>query len=410
MRVPTIDRGEGAASPWGRPRPAEESIRIVPQEAPLAGLVVGGTLLTLLTFGIYRFWYRTRLRRYYWGNTTVLGDGFDYTGTGRELLVGFLIMLAIFVPLNFAASLVGLFAGENVGGILSGVIALLILPAFIQIAIYRARGYRLARTRFRGVRFHQTGTGTGFLITTAKWLILTILSLGICYPYLSEAMHRYRVENTHFGSLQAETRSSAKVLMKPWLLVWTVLVILLVMVGAVAVTTALALSEFAIGVELLIAACALAVLPILWQNYRVAEFRHFVSTTRFGALTLSSDASARSVIWITVKYLVILAVTMLGLGIVLGILLFGSLGAMSNLFDEEAFSLGGGLGVVLIPLALLIAYALVTELYFRRRLWAHYAGSISLTNTSQLASIIQRAGQDGGAFGDSFDPGFDIAG
>lgn len=420
MRVPTIDRGPGAASPWGRPRAPEEAIRLEPFDAPLAGIVVKGTLLTLITLGIYRFWYRVNLRRYYWSNTTLLGDGFEYTGTGRELLVGFLIMLAIFVPLNFAASLVGLFAGEVVGSVISAIAAALILPALIQIFIYRARGYRLSRTRYRGIRFHQTGTGTAFLATTAKWLLLTALTFGIVLPYLREAMNRYKISNTHFGSLNANCGSSPKALMKHWLLVWGVAMLLLVGGGLAAIGFALATFNGASAESLVIGSgfllilggpallIGLLVIAVLWQVYRVHEFRHFVSTTRFGELALSSDASAKTVIWITVKFLLLLVVFLIGLIAIMALL--GGMAAFWEVVSDDAEAGGGFLMLIVLGLAALIGYALIKELYLNRKLWQHYAGSITLTNTSQLANIIQSQGQEGSALGDSFDPGFDIGG
>ncbi len=63
----------------------------------------------------------------------------------------FLIALAIFVPLNFAATLIGLFAGQAAGGVVSAAVALVVLPGLVQVAIYRARAYRLSRTRYRGI-------------------------------------------------------------------------------------------------------------------------------------------------------------------------------------------------------------------------------------------------------------------
>jgi uncharacterized membrane protein YjgN (DUF898 family) len=365
--------------------------------------VIKGTLLTLVTLGIYRFWYRVNLRRYYWSNTSLLGDGFEYTGTGRELLVGFLIMLAIFVPLNFAASLVGLFAGEVVGGVISAIAAVLILPALIQIFIYRARGYRLSRTRYRGIRFHQTGTGTAFLATTAKWLLLTALTLGIVFPYLREAMNRYKISNTHFGSLQASCGSNPRALMKPWLMAWGLMMIMLVGGGLAAASFAVAsfggasVESLATGAGLLLLLggpamlIGLLALAVLWQVYRVHEFRHFVSTTRFGELALSSDASAKTVIWITVIFLMLL--------VALGVVIVALLTIAPN-----------GFSVLLSASIALIGYPLIKELYLSRKLWQHYAGSIALTNTSQLASIIQSQGQEGSALGDSFDPGFDLGG
>src|SRR5215471_14645472 len=53
-------------------------------------------LLGIVTLGIYsRFWGKTRFRRYFWNHTSLLGERFEYDGTGGELFRRFL--LAIFV-------------------------------------------------------------------------------------------------------------------------------------------------------------------------------------------------------------------------------------------------------------------------------------------------------------------------
>ncbi|MCY4396908.1 MAG: DUF898 family protein, partial [Rhodospirillaceae bacterium] len=46
--------------------------------------------LSILTLGIYRFWGRTRIRRYVWSQTSLLGEPLEYTGRGIELFLGFL--------------------------------------------------------------------------------------------------------------------------------------------------------------------------------------------------------------------------------------------------------------------------------------------------------------------------------
>ncbi len=49
-------------------------------------------MLNLVTLFFYRFWGRTRVRQYLWGRTSLLGDRFTYTGTGKEMFLGFLII------------------------------------------------------------------------------------------------------------------------------------------------------------------------------------------------------------------------------------------------------------------------------------------------------------------------------
>ena len=49
----------------------------------------------VLTLGWSRFWGRTRLRRYLWNHFSILGDRFEYRGRGIELLIGFVLVLAM---------------------------------------------------------------------------------------------------------------------------------------------------------------------------------------------------------------------------------------------------------------------------------------------------------------------------
>ena len=71
-------------------------------------LVARGAGLELITVGFYRFWLATDIRRHLWSNTDIDGDAAEYTGRGKELLVGFLFALAILVPIYLAYFLVGL--------------------------------------------------------------------------------------------------------------------------------------------------------------------------------------------------------------------------------------------------------------------------------------------------------------
>ncbi|TPQ30073.1 DUF898 domain-containing protein, partial [Bradyrhizobium guangdongense] len=86
-------------TPVGPPQP------ITPPPLPPAGidftgdrraftrLVSKGAALELVTFGFYRFWLVTDIRRHLWSNTSVNGDAAEYTGRAKELLIGFLFAL-----------------------------------------------------------------------------------------------------------------------------------------------------------------------------------------------------------------------------------------------------------------------------------------------------------------------------
>ena len=52
-----------------------------------------------------------------------------------------------------------------------GVIAFAALGLIGQYAIYRARRYRLTRTIYRGVRFHQSGSAWRYAFRAVFWWI-----------------------------------------------------------------------------------------------------------------------------------------------------------------------------------------------------------------------------------------------
>ncbi len=92
----------------------------------LAGLGLLNTMLTILTLGIYSFWGRTEARRRIWSMVRMNGEPFAYTGTGKELFLGYIIVfLIITVPTILAFSvipyvaiyLLGPVAGPIVGAI-----------------------------------------------------------------------------------------------------------------------------------------------------------------------------------------------------------------------------------------------------------------------------------------------------
>ena len=58
---------------------------------------------------------RTDIRRHLWSNTVIDGDAAEYTGRGKELLIGFLVALAILVPIYLGYFLVGLEAEQLQG-------------------------------------------------------------------------------------------------------------------------------------------------------------------------------------------------------------------------------------------------------------------------------------------------------
>ena len=88
--------------------PAPKGIVFTGERPEFRKLVTRGAWLELLTLGFYRFWLATDMRRHLWSHTSVDGDAAEYTGTTKELFLGFLFALAILAPIYLLYFLVAL--------------------------------------------------------------------------------------------------------------------------------------------------------------------------------------------------------------------------------------------------------------------------------------------------------------
>jgi len=155
------------APPVEAPAPPPNGARFLGNERAFWRLLIRGACLLLVTLGIYRFWLATDVRRFLWSNTEIAGDGLEYIGTAKELLIGFLIAIALLVPLNVVLFLSAF--GRGWLSQMSGLLALIVLALLGQFAVYRARRYRLTRTVYRGIRFHQTGSAWRYAVCAIFW-------------------------------------------------------------------------------------------------------------------------------------------------------------------------------------------------------------------------------------------------
>lgn len=190
------------------------------QAGKLFGMGLKIATLSLFTLGFYRFWGKTQVRRYLWSRVSLLGDRFEYAGTGKELFLGFLIALGVLIPLGAASYGIELFlVGKS--GITQGIVITAqysVLFFLIGYATFRARRYRLSRTIFRSIRFWQTGSNVGYALRMMGYLLLTLVTLGIARPIGDAALYRYLMRHTWFGSQNFEFTGRAGPMMGKWIL------------------------------------------------------------------------------------------------------------------------------------------------------------------------------------------------
>lgn len=94
----------------------------------------------------------------------------------------------------------------------------------LGFAIYRARRYRLTRTRWRGIRAGQTGEASRYAALSLGYLLLSLMTLGLTVPLLNTRLQQYRMANTWIGNRQFRFDAEAGPLFRKWLFYWVLLV------------------------------------------------------------------------------------------------------------------------------------------------------------------------------------------
>lgn len=271
----------------------------------LFSLVLVNFVLNAATGGFYRFWAKTRLRHYFLSRISFLKDRLIYTGTGKELFFGFLMVLGILVPFFAGFGFLKYYAlGMGLPAIVAvNVVFYSVFMFLFHAAVYRAQRYRLSRTTWRGIRGGQVGSALVYAVRAMGWSIAVLLTAGLIYPLMRANLMRYKINNARFGQEGFSFEGGAGPLFRYWMLPWlSVLAIagayiaLASMVGidnlvdgakklsneeSVAVGEAILTWLPAVG-----AAVVVYFLSSFW--YRAAEVRHFTGHTTFGELAFES--------------------------------------------------------------------------------------------------------------------------
>ena len=171
----------------------------------LFGIYVVNILLTIVTFGFYRFWGRVKVRRFMLSQTAFEGDRFAYHGTGKELLLGFVkALLFVGMPIT-ALSTAARLSGDVKIVIATQAFTSLLVFIFIPIAMVGARRYRLSRTSWRGIRFSFRGRAWAFVRIFMLATLLNSVTLTLYYPFFQARQQGFLVSNSYFGRRPRES-------------------------------------------------------------------------------------------------------------------------------------------------------------------------------------------------------------
>ena len=396
----------------------------VPGEVWFAGdrgefrrLVSRGAALELITFGFYRFWLATDIRRHLWSNTVIEGNAAEYTGRGKELLFGFLFAVAILMPIYLLYFLVGVEV-ERAKAFASFPL-FLFFYLFGQFAIYRARRYRLTRTVWCGVRFWMSGSGLAYAGRAALWGVLMMLTLGLILPWREAALERYKMRHSYYGDLPGRFEGTGWAFFKRgwwlWLLAVAPFATLVILPLLRFIPRLSPMSKGFTQASGLVVLLILLTFPFIYGLFKAVEWRWWLSGIRFGELRFESSLLNGALVglyWKVIGWFLLISV-------LFSAYLFGCAALLAGITHTPVakfFTPGNLQGSIPMLVATVIGYLgfiltlnVVMRVYLLRDVWARVITSTTVYHLDAAANVAAE-GELANALGEGFADGLDVAG
>ena len=382
-------------------------------------LLVAGSLFQIPTFGFYRFWMNTKLRRHLWANTQIEGEAFEYTGNAKELLIGFLIALAVLAPIYIGYFILTFMVEEKYA--FASIPLFLILYVLAHFGRYRARKYRASRTVFRGVRFWMKGAGWAYAGRAILWDIATILTVGLALPWAMASLERYRMRHTYFGNIQGDFAGTGWTLFKRGWWVWAIGVAFIAglgVIGADVLASRLGADQslkattggaIAVGMITPLVLIFVVLMPLAMAIFT----RWHLDGVRFGDVAVSSKLR------IGTFYGLFFKVLFSSIGYSIAFVIVAGIGTsiVGSIFQEAVSEMQAGewtAGAILIGilggvayLILLLGFGVIQRYFFGRGLWAAIVTTTTVANLRSVDAVVA-AGQPAGVIGEGLADALDF--
>ena len=292
-----------------------------------APIALTNLLLTIVTLGVYRFWAITRERRYLWSRSRFVDENLEWSGTGMELFVGFLLVLILLgIPFTVIQLITQglIFRQEQ---LLAGVLLIVFFLAIFYltgVARFRALRYRLSRTRWRGIRGGSDNQGWGFGLSYMWKSVVAWIPLGLLIPWSMTSLWNERWSKMSFGPHAFEANASPGPIFVRFLLFY--LAPFIIVVAAFVAILVGGIVGFGIGEEtgagigaifagFLAIVGVYAILGLIAVAFYAAFYREVVGNTRWGDIDFSFEASTKDWIRLLLGDVALVLVTF-GLGLI----------------------------------------------------------------------------------------------
>ncbi|MCW3797827.1 YjgN family protein [Sphingomonas sp. BN140010] len=256
-------------------------------------------LLVVVTLGVYRFWASARERRYLWSRTHVIDDTLEWTGTGKEMFFGFLMVMAVMLPFFLFIQLVfPALVARGKEGAAAGLATLVYLGIFVLIgfARFRALRYRLSRTWWHGIRGGSDDSGWSYAAEYLGRSLAAFATLFIMFPWAQTSLWNLRWNKMSFGPLPFRADLTTEGLKRRWALLYIAPFAMLIVGGILAAIVGFSLRSSVNGATLgvifvgLFALVYLAI-PLATLHWYAKYYRHAAAATSLGELQFGFDAT-----------------------------------------------------------------------------------------------------------------------
>jgi uncharacterized membrane protein YjgN (DUF898 family) len=289
-----------------------------------APIALTNLLLTIVTLGIYRFWARTRERRYLWSRTEFIDDNLAWTGTGLEMFKGFLVVMAILLP----AILLLQFAFQAMLVQQQFVLAVAIIASLYLgfiflggVARYRALRYRLSRTYWHGIRGGGDPGGWAYGWAFLWKTVVTALLIALFVPWAMTTLWNERWNRMSFGPHRFEAYADTDGLFPRWFFFLATPIL----IGIVAVFVGFASAganpldpQSSARAAMLGAGTVFlgyVLMAFIGLGYWAAFLRKVIGSTELGGLRFSFNARSRDWLMLFLGHVGLVIVT-LGVGLI----------------------------------------------------------------------------------------------
>ena len=134
------------------------------------GIWLSNLFFSIITLGIYSAWAKVRRQQYFYGNTLIAGTPLQYHATGKQILIGRLLTVAILLALSVVSAF-----DPRVSLLTWAVVLVVAVPWFLN----KALGFRCRVTSWHNIHFRWRGDYGEMLVVFLPLALGMVALIGL---------------------------------------------------------------------------------------------------------------------------------------------------------------------------------------------------------------------------------------